>query len=233
MLDFCPTLATMHAQGYAEGRSGKHISTGPMSTANNILVLRNLMLQRRPENTLEVGMRMGGSALAIMQTHKDLGHNPRKQHVAMDPYQNDPFNDASGLVAAERAGLDGYLEFHNEPSSLAMPSLVQKERTFQMIYVDGSHEFENVFLDAYFSVQLLSIGGIVVFDDCVSPHIKKVLRFVQRNFTNCLSEIDIAPYRPESALRYRVANAVGRAQIRGFEKIGPMERYNGYKLRWF
>ena len=36
-----------------------------------------------------------------------------------------------------------------------------------MIYVDGSHNFEHVFIDAYYSVQLLDMGGVVLFDDSI------------------------------------------------------------------
>ena len=45
---------------------------------------------------------------------------------------------------------------------------LDKGERFDMIYIDGSHEFDEVFVDAYYSYRLLSPGGIMLLDD--SPH---------------------------------------------------------------
>lgn len=232
-LSFCPTLAEMAATGHAIGRSGKLIPIHSMSTLNNMLTLRALHLASRAGHTLEIGMRMGGSCLTFTQTHKDIGHEPARQHVAIDPYQSDPFNDASGLVAVTKAGLSDYLEFHQDFSAIVLPKLLKDGRRFSLIYIDGSHNFEDVFVDAYFSAELLSEGGTVVLDDAASPHIKKVLRFVDRNLNHCLKRLSLFGIHPNRSMVYLLAEALGRTNCVAYRKVGAFQRPYGYRLRHF
>jgi hypothetical protein len=54
--------------------------------------------------------------------------------------------------------------------------------------------------------------------------VRKVVRFVRSNLRQGFEEIDLAPYRGESSLRYRAARALGRVQLTGFRKISDAER---------
>jgi predicted O-methyltransferase YrrM len=229
---FCPTLHEMVLSGKAPAAT-KTIDTSSMSSVNNMVALRNLHLSLKARNTLEIGMRMGGSCLTLAQTHKDQGFAPSGQHVAIDPYQCTPFNDSAGLLALERAGLRGYVDFRGSYSALALPQLLSEKRNFDLIYIDGSHNFEDVFIDAYFSALLLSKGGVVAFDDSSNPHIKKVLSFIRRNLRHCLQEIDIIPFRRDRSLKHRIARMIGRANMTAFKRIGEFERPYGYRLRGF
>ena len=74
----------------------------------------------------------------------------------------------------------GYLDFREECSALELPKLMKQGARFDLVYIDGSHLFEDVFIDAYFVARLLTQGGVVVFDDSTNPHIAKVLRFLRR-----------------------------------------------------
>jgi predicted O-methyltransferase YrrM len=223
----------MAATGRAIGKSGTIIDAGSMSTPNNILTLRSLHLVKRAEHTMEIGLRMGGSCLAFAQTHKDLGFPPRRQHVAIDPYQNNSFNDGSGLRAIERAGLSGYVEFLEMQSCSALPQLLRDGRSFEIIYLDGSHNFEDVLLDLYFATKLLTKGGIVLFDDSAHPHVHKVVRFAGRNLDHCLRPVSLHRFRPANSIRYKIADLLGRVQLTAFERIGMLERPAGYTLRTF
>jgi predicted O-methyltransferase YrrM len=229
---FCPTLHEMVQSGRAPAAT-KTIDTSSMSSVNNMVALRNLHLSLNARETLEVGMRMGGSCLALAQTHKDLGCEPRGQHVAIDPYQRTPFNDSAGLLAIERAGLQGYVDFRETHSALALPRLVSEKRSFDLIYIDGSHNFEDVFVDAYFSALLLSVNGVVALDDSSNPHIRKVLSFIRRNLRHCLEEIDLAPFRRKTSLKYKLVRMIGRINLTAFRRIGDLERAYGYRLRRF
>lgn len=232
-LAFCPVLDEMVTSGHALGRSGKLVQAGALSTANNLITLRNLHLHTRAQWTLETGMSCGGSALVFAQTHKDIGSPPSRQHVAIDPFQHTTSTDACGLTSMERAGLSGYLDFRDEPSSRALPSLMRDGRTFSIIYVDGSHLFEDVFTDLYYSAQLLAIDGIVLFDDSTYPHVRKALRFARGNFRHCLEELDLTPFRGATSLRYRVAQTLGRVQLTAFRKIGEVKRHHESPLAAF
>jgi hypothetical protein len=114
-----------------------------------------------------------------------------------------------------------------------LAQLLSEKRTFDLIYIDGSHSFEDVFVDAYFSAMLLSGGGVVAFDDSSDPHIKKVLAFIRRNQRHCLQEIDITPFRRDRSLKYTIGRIIGRVNMTAFKRVGELERPHGYKLKGF
>jgi cephalosporin hydroxylase len=196
-----------------------------MSTMNNLEILQKLCAQFQPKRTLEVGLAFGGSAILFTAFHRRTGAPATGQHTAVDPFQTEVWDEV-GLVAIEDAGLRDYLDFRPILSSLALPRLVAEKAQFDLIYVDGSHLFEDVFIDFYYSTRLLSDGGIIAFDDSSDPHVRKVLRFIKADFQFALDPIDLGPYRADkgASLRYRVARALGRVQLTAFRKIGPAAR---------
>jgi cephalosporin hydroxylase len=210
----------------AVGRTGKTFQgVEGLSSDNNLITLRNLCMRFKPRSTLEVGLSFGGSCLVFTSSHRDLGREPRCQHIAIDPYENQVWDDC-GLVATERSGLSGYLDFRDEPSCLALPKLVSQGLQIDLVYVDGSHLFEDVFVDFYFVSRLLSHGGVVLFDDCSDPHLRKVLRFIQTNCMKSLVPFDLRPNRTDQgkSVRYILGGLVRRRQLLAFQKIGPSER---------
>ena len=50
-------------------------------------------------------------------------------------------------------------------SSHALAELITEERTFDFIYIDGSHIARDVLIDACMSWPMLKNGGVMVFDD--------------------------------------------------------------------
>lgn len=225
-LTFCSQLATQAESGVAIGASGKRLPIASMSTANNLLTLRALHLKTKATKTLEIGLATGGSALVFTQTHKDLGHSATRQHVAIDPCQRMHWIDSAGLESVRRAGLSDYLRFIEAPSVTALPSLLTEEARFDLIYVDGSHLFEDVFLDLFYSAQLLEPGGIIAFDDCTDPHIAKVMQFARTNMRHCLREFNLAAFHPRGkSWRYQAARMLGKTQILAFQRtVAPFAR---------
>jgi len=144
--------------------------------------------------------------------------------MALDPFQTSVWDDA-GVLGIERAGLQGYLDFRPAFSCIELPRLVSEKTSFDLVYIDGSHLFEDVFIDFYYVARLLRDGGIVAFDDSADPHIAKVLRFVVKNLAASFREIDLGPYRLDrGGMRYRAAKWLGKIQVRAFKKTGPAER---------
>ena len=219
----------------AIGRSGRRFGTlGALSTQNNLWALHRLGMELRPERTLEIGLAFGGSGLVFTAAHRDLGHSPAKQHVALDPFQATVWDDC-GVQAIERAGLADYLDYRAAPSSLELPKLVGQNAQFGLVYVDGSHLVEDVFVDAYYAARLLPPGGVVVFDDSTDPHVQKVLRFVRANLAAGLAEVDLGPYRADGGkgATYRVARLLGRTQMTAFRRVGPVDRAWDARFRPF
>jgi hypothetical protein len=225
-LSFCPQLADLVRSQRALGRSGKRFDgLAALSTPNNLNVLRALLRGLKPARTLEIGLSFGGSCLTFTATHRDLGHPPMRQHVALDPFQDSVW-DGCGLLSIERAGLSGYLDFRSTCSSLELPRLVSEGAQFGLIYVDGSHLVEDVFVDAYFAVRLLPDGGVVVFDDSPDPNVHKVLKFLRTNCRTGVQEIDLAPFRADrgATLHYRMARMLKKVQVTAFRRIGSIDR---------
>jgi predicted O-methyltransferase YrrM len=223
-LSYCPVLDEMVRTRRTVGQSGRVFdSLGALSTANNLQVLRALMLERRPARTLEIGLAYGGSALAIAATHRELGREPRRQHTAIDPFQQDW--DHAALAALDRAGLGGYLDFRPQLSSIALGTLSTEGASFGLIYVDGSHLFEDVLIDAHFGCRLLDQGGVILFDDCTIDHVAKVLAFVTANWSDWIEELDLSAYREDGgSMRYRAARSLGKIQLRAFTRTGSDAR---------
>lgn len=220
-LAFQPLLETM----IASGKSGD--GNGPLagaSTVNNLIVLRNLHMATRATATLEVGLAFAASALVFAQTHRDLGHAEDGRHIAIDPFQSDI--DGAGLAALEQAGLRRFVTHAVDFSDRALPALLQQERQFGLIYIDGSHLFEDVFLDVHYCLQLLAVGGVMLLDDSSHRDVAKVVRFVRRNMQGLLEPIGLAPYRADggASLKYRLGKASGRLQLTGFRKLAAGRR---------
>ena len=234
VLQSCPELANLIDAGETAGRSGSVHKISSMSTLNNLEVLHNLCNQIKPNRSLEIGLAFGGSAMLFAAGYHKAGLPPAGQHTAIDPFQTDVWDEV-GLIALENARLRQYLDFRPAFSSVVLPQLVAEGAKFDLIYVDGSHLFEDVFVDFYFSTRLLTEGGIVAFDDSSDPHVRKVLRFVRTNCSFAYETVDLGPYRRDkgAGARYRIAKALGRVQLTAFRKIGPSTREWNSRFRDF
>jgi len=224
--DFCPVLAELLQTRRAIGRTGRvYEGLTALSTINTLHTIHQLMLRNRAMRTLEVGLSFGGSALVFCASHKELGHPPEAQHTALDPFQTTVW-DSCGLMAVERAGLMGYMDFRQAYSALELPKLIEQGTQFGLIYVDGSHLFEDVFVDAYFVIRLLTEGGIAAFDDSSNPHIAKVLRFLRTSTRGALEELDLSHYRETRQERfiYSIGRRLGKVQLTAFQRSGNIER---------
>jgi hypothetical protein len=153
------------------------------------------LLETKAPNTLEIGLGCGGSALVFTQTHKDLGDAARSSTLQLMHFKMN--FDGAGLLAIERAGLNQYLNFREERSSLALPALLREQRKFGLIYVDGSHSFDEVFVDLYFSVRLLEVGGIVLLDDSSDHDVRNVIHIARKQLRRHVAEVDLLSYRTD------------------------------------
>jgi cephalosporin hydroxylase len=225
-LKFCPELQSLVRNRRVVGRTGKTFEgLGALSSFNNLAVLRNLCLHLSPKRTLEIGLSFGGSALVFTSCHRDLGHSPARQHIAIDPFQKTVWDDC-GLLMAEQAGLSAYLDFRSAFSCLELPTLIRDGQEIDIAYIDGSHLFEDVFLDFYYVSRLLNDGKLVLFDDSSNPHVRKVLRFIHTNNPKNFTLFDLGPYRADQgrSFKYRIGGLMGIRQLVAFKKIGDSER---------
>lgn len=78
----------------------------------------------QPENTIEIGLAYGLSALFICQAHQDNGSG---NHTAIDPIQEEYYKSI-GLLNIERANLRHLFRFHEAHSDKVLPNVVLTEK---------------------------------------------------------------------------------------------------------
>ena len=194
------------------------------STSNNLVVLQHWFGELKPARTLEIGLAFGASATLLLALHRAAGHVGVCHH-AIDPFQRQDWGGCA-LRHLEQEGLAGRFALHEALSCRALPALHESGERFGMIYVDGSHLFEDVFVDFYFSNLLLEVGGVIAFDDSACGHVGKVVSFIRRNLAAGYRELSpyavTAPQWPR--LKQAVARWTNRQQLTLFQKLDPPVR---------
>jgi predicted O-methyltransferase YrrM len=199
------------------GRSGKEFTNlASNSTLNNLKFIQRMMWDRQPHRTLEIGLAFGASTLVFCAEHQKLGRTGTKQHTAIDPFQPCHWYDEAGVLAVERAGLGEFLDYRPEFSEFVLPKLLESGQCYDLIYVDGGHLFENVFLDARYCTRLLNDGGMIMFDDSTDSHVAKAMGFMRSNLTDSLKEV-----MPED-VRSTIARLFGMRQLTALKGSPPI-----------
>lgn len=192
--------------------------------------LQWLVRETSAVRTLEIGLAFGVSALYVCDA---LPRVPEACHVAIDPAQRRPTRISNGwrgigLANLERAGYADLVEFHDEPSHVVLPRLLEQERRFDLAFVDGWHTFDHALLDFFYADLLLPAGGVVAFDDAHYPSIRAVCRYVARNraYTVC-GTVEREPILERTLVEYAADEEIGldpAASCIAFRKDGEDER---------
>ncbi len=160
--------------------------------------LYQLCRQTRPENTLEIGLGYGFSAIYILAA---LYANGAGHHTAIDPFQlrEDKQFRGIGLQHASELDMASAFTFFLDRSVPVLVDLAKQEKTFEVIFIDGGHLFDEAFLDFTLSAVLCPVGGHIVLDDTWMPAIRRVVHFIRTNrqdFTAVKSHVDnVAVFR--------------------------------------
>lgn len=149
--------------------------------SHNISYLQNTFFSHsfdyinKPIRVLEIGCWEGRSTCWMLDTIMD---HPHSQMISVDTFQGSLENtaeQAAGLydrfmsnVAQSRNA--SKLQVIKNQSVIALAHFLHTGDQFDLIYVDGSHEYEDVTVDAILSWRLLKTGGIIIFDDYEKEH---------------------------------------------------------------
>jgi predicted O-methyltransferase YrrM len=134
-------------------------------------------LRSKPQNTLEVGLGYGFSTLFFLAGLTKNGHG---QHTAIDPYNRNRWHGI-GITTATALAPAGRVRILEETSVQAAVTLEREGLTYDFIFIDGGHLYEQALVDFFLYAKLCTIGGLVVFDDMWMSSIKTVVSFVQTN----------------------------------------------------
>lgn len=113
----------------------------------------------KPKACLEIGCAWGVSTLATL-----MG-SPECSLISVD---SDPTNKAISEVEAN--GLDDRWIFGNMKSEEFWKV---NRKTFDFVYVDGSHLYKDAKIDMFEGWKVLEPGGTLMMDDFTHPHNKK------------------------------------------------------------
>jgi predicted O-methyltransferase YrrM len=173
--------------------------------------LRDHLLAEQARVVIEIGLAYGSSALAIAEALAS-GPSHGAQHLIVDAFQ-DHFHD-TGWNALVRAGVTDMCSLVRERSQLTLPALVAEGFRADAAFVDGSHRYDNVFVDLFYLRELVRPGGVVILDDCQWPSVATAVRYFELN----------AGWRPEPFARvtrlraYRLPDPPAES---GFENFTP------------
>jgi predicted O-methyltransferase YrrM len=151
--------------------------------------LFDLCVSLKPARTIEIGLAYGFSTLFFLAA---IANNRIGHHTAVDPFQNNYWHG----IGAERVrftGMDSKFTLMEDYSTRAATDLARKNITFDLIFIDGNHRFDDVLTDFYLYAPLCKIGGGIIFDDLWMPSIKTVVGFIRSNRTDF---IEIATPQP-------------------------------------
>lgn len=140
------------------------------TSRDQCLFLQRIVHEIGAQRCLEVGLAYGVSALAVAEVSGE-------PITTIDLYETS-LSERIGLLNLERAGF-AYRHF-DEASQDVLPRLLAGGEKFDFAYVDTTKVFDSVLVDAYYITRLLRVGGVIAFDDCNWPGVRKVVRYLSK-----------------------------------------------------
>ena len=184
--------------------------------------LYRTVLEIKPEVTIEVGMAFGLSSLAVGGALLELGKGGRL--ISIDPNQDDQWHGV-GRANLKRIGFERH-ELMVDKSFNALPELLRRGTAANFAYIDGWHTFDYVLNDFFYIDKMLSVGGVVGFNDVSWRSVHKVLGFLRGH--RRYAEMNVG-------LPAEYGQGIG-ALIRWFERRSAADRYfkklEAWEPRW-
>jgi len=170
-----PIINEIFSTGAVQDKDGKIIPLrGNIDQTEGMFLYDLIQNDNSIERTLEVGCGFGLSSLFICSA---LESRQTPRHIIIDPYQGENYLDI-GILNLERSKVSFY-NFIEKKSEFALPEILEREpNSFDLIFIDGFHSFDQVSLDFFYANRLLKVGGYVIFDDCSFASISKVLSYI-------------------------------------------------------
>jgi predicted O-methyltransferase YrrM len=133
--------------------------------------------------TMEIGFAHAGSAAAVIAAKLSRGL-PRR-HIAIDPYQR-THSESRGLDVLRALGYSEHLVWVEDWSERYLPRALASGEKFDFILIDGGHGLGQAMIDAFFSDQILTIGGFIAVDDI---YIKSTANSIEYLVKECGCEV--------------------------------------------
>lgn len=176
-----PTLAIRPARRYQSAVTGRGILTENYEFTTDWFsrfasVWTQLLTRYPPSRILEIGSYEGRAACFLIDT---CAAERNLELHCVDSWAGGVEHDTGAMplveqrfdrnIAIARAASPHEVSFHKH-KALSSPALVKllaegRQESFDLIYVDGSHQAPDVLSDAVLAFMLLRVGGLLIFDD--------------------------------------------------------------------
>lgn len=143
-----------------------------------MLYLLELGLTRRPAAVLEIGLGWGFSGAGIQH----LGCVQRHVIVELDTGSARALQGERNVRAI--TSRPESLEFCWGDSHSVLPRLCAAGERFDLVFIDGGHRYDDVFVDFHFSRRLVAPGGAIVLDDIWLPSVRTVVSWIETNLAD-------------------------------------------------
>ena len=136
------------------------------------------------KNILEIGFDYGITAFYILS-------NPYTILTVIDPNQTSEW-DNNGMKLIKEFKLDNRFTLSDLPNFVALPKLLAKHGNnyYDFVFISGSHAFDNILLDFYYSNLLLKINGFILIDNALQAGINKCIQYIETNYSDFYKKID-------------------------------------------
>lgn len=134
--------------------------------------LAELVMRFRPRKSLELGLALAGSAVAILAARRSAGLS--ESHLILDPFQDEV--ERIGLRILAEHKLDRF-EWLPRRSEDFLPGTDQR---FDFIFMDAAKEIGPVCNNAFYGDRLLNPGGLIVFHDALLYSTSVGVRYLVR-----------------------------------------------------
>ena len=163
---------------------------------------------------LEIGSHEGRSAIFWLR------FLPQSKLTCVDPFKTTKNNNGPLIERrfdANTAGFGERLTKIKSSSAMALSEFVEAGRSFDLIYIDGSHRRDDVMVDSLLAWSLLREGGFIIFDDY---ELKLELAAAERpkDAIDCFlefhaSELEIIARGYQIIVQRRPSNAIAGAPV--------------------
>lgn len=125
-------------------------------------------MAHRQLSILEVGSYEGRSAIVLLEML------PHAHLTCVDTFAGGPdLPDLDGVEERFDSNLEPYAGRFEKMKSRSLPALdllVQQRRTYDVIFIDGSHRRDDVLIDSVLAWHLLANEGYLIWDDYLWSH---------------------------------------------------------------
>ena len=135
-----------------------------LQSDNSRALLYHLVTTLRPECVLEIGTFRAGTARFLAQA---LRHAGRGVLHTIDPFGIE--NKVPAIINSWPVDLQAHVQFSPISSATFFAQAMTEGLIFDLVLIDGNHEYEYAAFDLACAARLMNAGGVVVLDNVDQP----------------------------------------------------------------